>query len=129
MKFTFCEASSSSFLFFSRCLLKVPVCPLLEVTRSSSARIVDDFAFSYSSWRWMYNKFAFLWVVSASCCQINKRFLIFINCIYIKNKWASSKFYFKENEEWYHFSLLPLPLFFNFFTLLVKLISSQQKRL
>lgn len=63
---TFWRASSSSLRFFSSCLLRFFTNPPLELRCSSSARNMDDFAFSYSSWRCMHNNFAFLRAVSVS---------------------------------------------------------------
>lgn len=59
---TFCKASSSSFLFFSSCLL-----PALDW--SSWERLAADWAFWYSSLLWVFSARAFRKVASASCCQ------------------------------------------------------------
>lgn len=59
---TFWRASSSSFLFFSSCLLTALDC-------SSRERLVDDCAFSYSSLLSDFSARAFRKAASASCCQ------------------------------------------------------------
>lgn len=64
---TFCRASSSSLRLFSSCLAAAappppPIC-------SSSSRLVDTFAFSYSSCRWACSSRAFFRALSASCCR------------------------------------------------------------
>lgn len=63
--FTFCRASSSSLLFFSSCLFIALDC-------SSRERLVEDWAFSYSSLLCVFSARAFRKAASASCCQNHK---------------------------------------------------------
>lgn len=63
--FTFCRASSSSLLFFSSCLFTALDC-------SSRERLVEDWAFSYSSFLCVFSARAFRKAASASCCQNHK---------------------------------------------------------
>lgn len=59
---TFCRASSSTLFFFSSCLLAALVC-------SSRERLVDNWAFSYSSLLSIFSTPAFRRAASASCCK------------------------------------------------------------
>lgn len=59
---TLCSASSCSLLFFSSCLLAAFGC-------SSWERLVDEWAFWYSSLLWAVSARALRKVASASCCQ------------------------------------------------------------
>lgn len=59
---TLCKASSSSLLFFSSCLLATLDC-------SSWERLLDEWAFWYSSLLWAFSARALRKDASASCCQ------------------------------------------------------------
>lgn len=86
--FTFCSASSSNLRLFSSCL--AAAAPPPPTFCSSSKRLVDTLAFSYSSCRWAWSSRAFLRALSASCWRGGGRGDIIGNVYNHVVKWQPS---------------------------------------
>lgn len=118
---TLCRASSSSLLFLSSCLLTALGC-------SSRERLVDEWAFRYSSCLWVFSARAFRRLTSASCWNRTEtdNVKLFLFVIFFPSSFLCMVIH---QSAIHHFFLLLLPLLLEVFPQFVQFILTAQERL